>query len=234
MLAICVAPRAVSAQAAAPEPRTRTTIEVGLVAATGNTSIRTLNAAEQFVLRAGAWRFTQSLAVVNGSTNGVETANNIRARVRADVAVASRLRAYAIGAYERNRFAGIRRRFEEQVGFSVGALAGPRHLLEIEAGAGLNQQATTSAPVIDYWLGRAAAHYRLTFRPNTYVDERVEVLQSLETAGNRRVNSEAAVVAPLSSRIALRFGYAVRFNNDPPDDKKKTDQVVSSGLQIIL
>jgi len=228
-------PRASAGQAAPPPPRTRTTVDLGFVSATGNTRLRTLTTAEQFVFRAAPWTLTQTFAIVNSYTNGAETANNIRAGLRADFAFSEHLRLYAVGLYERNRFAGIARRFEEQVGASYGALVGPTHVLDVEAGAGRNQQTSPAAKVTGYWLGRAAAHYRFTFRPNTYLDEKLELLQSLQSGPERRINSEAALVAPLSTRIALRFGYTIRFVNQPPDTTyKQTDQVVSSGIQIIF
>lgn len=234
MIAALLLPRA-SAGQAAPPPRTRTTVDLGFVSATGNTRLRTLTAAEQFVFRAAPWTLTQSFAIVNGFTNGVETANSIRAGLRADFAFSARARLYAVGLYERNRFAGIARRFEKQLGASYGALVGPTHILDIEAGAGRNQQTSPAAKVTDFWLGRAAAHYRFTFRPNTYMDEKLELLQSLQSGPQRRINSEAALVAPLSSRISLRFGYTIHFVNQPPDSTyKQTDQVVSSGIQIIF
>ena len=219
----------------APPPRTRTTIDIGFVNATGNTRLRTLTAGEQFVFRAAPWSVSQTFAIMNGSTNGAETANNIRAGLRGDYTFSEHFRAYALGLYERNRFAGIARRFEEQVGASYRALVGPAHILDIEAGAGRNQQTSPAAQVNNFWLGRAAAHYRYTFRPNTYVDEKLELLQSLQTGPERRVNSDAVLVAPLSARIALRFGYTIHFVNQPPDSTyRKTDQVVSSGIQIIF
>ena len=225
--------RAQAPAAPAAPPLTRTTIELGFVSSSGNTSLRTLNAAEQLVFQPAPWKLTQTFAIVNGYTNGNETANTIRFGLRVDYAFSGHFRAYALGLYERNRFAGIARRFEEQLGLSYGALVGPRHVLDFEAGAGRNQQTSPAARVIDYWLGRAAAHYRFTIRPNTYLDEKLEVLQSLRSGPERRINSEAALVAPLSSRIALRFGYTIHFVNQPPDTTyKKTDQIVSSGLQI--
>jgi putative salt-induced outer membrane protein YdiY len=146
------------------------------------------------------------------------------------------LRAYASAFYERNRFAGIARRFEEQLGLSFGALVGPTHVLDFEAGAGVNQQTSPSAAMIDYWLGRAAVHYRFTFRPNTYFDEKLEVLQSLESSNNRRINSDFALVAPLAKMIAMRFGHSLRFVNSVPDTTVHfhADQLVSAGLQIVF
>jgi putative salt-induced outer membrane protein len=221
---------------AAPPPLTRTTLDLGFVSASGNTRIRTLSFAEQFVLQPAPWKLTQTASIVNGYTDGTETANAIRLGLRGDYAFTEHLRAYALAGYERNRFAGIARRFEEQLGVSFGALVGPAHVLDLEAGAGLNQQTSPSAAVINYWLGRAAVHYRFTFRPNTYVDEKLELLQSLETSGNRRINSEAAVVAPLATGIAMRVGWVLRFVNQLPDPAVRyhADQTVSAGLQIVF
>ncbi len=236
--AVLAAPRGAPAQQPAPPPPplARTTVDLGFVSASGNTSLRTLSLAEQFVLQPGAWKFTQVFSIVNGSTNGVETANTIRAGLRGDYTFVDHLRLYASALYERNRFAGIARRFEEQAGLSFGALAGPVHVLDLEAGAGLNQQATPSAAVSDFWLGRAAVHYRFVFRPNTYLDEKLEVLQSLQASANRRINSDFAVVAPLAKGIALRVGHTLRFVNQLPDTTVHfhADQTVSAGLQIVF
>jgi putative salt-induced outer membrane protein len=233
VIAVLAAPCSAVAQAA-PEPRSRTTFDLGVVNASGNTRLRSLNAAEQFVFRTAPWTFTQTFNIVNGSTNGVESANSIRAGARADYAVIGHLRAYGIVLYERNRFAGIARRFEESVGATYAALTGPRHVLDLEGGVGNNQQRGTSGPVEAFWLGRVAGRYRFTFRTTSHVEEKLEVLQNLETAADTRINSELTLVAPLTSRIALRFGYTVRFDNQPEPTFKKTDQVVSSGVQIVL
>jgi len=231
---VCAAvPRMAPAQAAA-EPRLRTTFDLSVVNASGNTRLRTVNAAEQAVFRAAPWTFTQTFSIVNGSTNGVESANQIRAGVRSDYGFSAHLRAFAIALYERNRFAGISRRFEESVGAAYGALAGPKHILDLEVGAGNNQQRGAGGPIETFWLGRVAGRYRFTFRANSYVEQKVEVLQNLETTADTRVNTELSLVAPLTSKIALRFGYAVRFDNLPEPTFKKTDQVVSSGVQIVF
>lgn len=221
--------------AAAPAvPLTRTTIDVGFVNASGNTNLRTLTVAEQLVVQPGQWKFTQAFAIVNGSTSGVETANNIHLGVRADFAISPRVRAYGLAVFDRDRFAGIARRFGEQLGVSYGALLGPVHVLDLEAGAGRNQQTSPTAAITNYWLGRAAVHYRFTFRPNSYLDEKVQLLQSLQSGPERRLDSDAALVAPLLAGIALRFGYTVHFVNQPPPGFKQTDQVVSSGVQIVF
>ncbi len=144
-------------------PLLHTQIDLGYVSTAGNTSVRTLNLAEQLVVQPGGWVFTQTFAITNGSTAGVETANNLKAGLRADRTVGAGFRVYALGTFYRNRFAGIARQFEEAVGLAYGVLAGPTHVLDVEAGAGRNQLKGSDGTQKDYWTGRVAARYRFNF-----------------------------------------------------------------------
>jgi len=215
-----------------PPPLVHTQIDLGYVTTSGNTDVRTLNAAEQLVVRPGAWIFTQSFAVVNGSTAGVETANNLKAGLRADRTVGAGFRVYALGTFYRNRFAGIARQFEEAVGLAYGVLPGPTHVLDVEAGAGRNQQTAPDGTASDYWTGRAAARYRFTFASSAYVEQKVELIADLQALDNELLNTESVLTAPLSTKIALKLGYTVRFASQPQPTFKKTDTVLSVGVQV--
>lgn len=213
-------------------PLIHTQIDLGYITTSGNTDVRTLNAAEQLVVRPGAWIFTQSFAIVNGSTAGVETANNLKAGLRADRTIGAGFRVYALGTFYRNRFAGIARQFEEAVGLAYGVLPGPTHLLDVEAGAGRNQQTALDGTTSQYWTSRAAARYRFTFASSAYAEQKVEVISDLQALDNELVNTESALTAPLSTKIALKLGYTVRFASRPQPTFKKTDTVLSVGVQV--
>jgi putative salt-induced outer membrane protein YdiY len=60
------------------------------------------------------------------------------------------------------------------------------------------------------------------------------VLPDLETSKDLRVNSETAIVAPLSARFAVKLGYLIRFDNLPEPGFRKTDRLFTSGLQVTL
>ena len=217
-----------------PPPLVKTQIDLGLVSTSGNTSVRTLNVAEQVVVNPAPWKFTQTFAIVNGSTSGVETANTLTAGVRADYAVGSRLRLYGLADFTRNRFAGIARRFEEAVGLAYGVLAGPTHVLDVEAGAGRNEQTGVSGPAQDYWTGRLAAHYKLNFTSHAFFEQKVEDIADLQNPRNTLINSESALVAPVAAGVSLKLGYVVHFANVPQPGFKKTDTILSAGLQLVF
>jgi putative salt-induced outer membrane protein len=238
MAAALAAPTAAMSQAPAPAPSPppppliRTQIDVGLVSTSGNSSVRTLNVGEQLTVNPAPWKFTQAFSVVNSSTNDVETVNTLTAGLRADYSVGARFRLYALGTFSRNRFAGIARRFEEAVGLAYGVLAGPTHLLDVEAGAGRNQQTGTTGPSQQFWVSRLAVHYRFSFASHAYFDQKVEDMADLEDLQNMFINTESSLVAPISSTVAVKLGYMVRYANRPQPGFKKADAILSAGLQL--
>jgi len=217
-----------------PPPLVKTQIDLGFVSTAGNSSVRTLNVGEQLTVKPDPWKFTQTFSIVNGYTSGVETVNTLTAGLRADYAFGPRLKAYAFGNFIRNRFAGIARRFEEVAGLAYGALTGPTNILDVEAGAGRNQQAGGTGPVQAFWLGRLAFHYRLNFTTKAYFDQKAEDLADLGNPKNMLVNTESALVAPISGTVGLKLGYVVHFANEPQPGFKKADTILSAGLQLVF
>jgi putative salt-induced outer membrane protein len=233
--AVSQAPAPSPAPAAAPAPPpplVKAQIDLGFVSTGGNTSVRTLNVGEQLVVNPAPWKFTQTFAIVNSHTAGVETANTLTAGLRGDYAVSSRFRLYGLADYTRNRFAGIARRFEEAAGLAYGALTGPTTILDFEAGAGRNQQTGVTGPSQSYWTGRLAGHLKLNFTSHAYFEQKVEDIADLQNTKNMLINTESALVAPVSGTVGLKLGYVVHFANQPQPGFKKTDTILSAGLQL--
>jgi putative salt-induced outer membrane protein YdiY len=243
LAALCVAlampahAQAPPAPPAAPPPPSKgpllhTQIDLGFVSTAGNTSVRTLNLGEQLVVRPGGWTFTETFTIVNGYTSGVETANNLKAGLRADRTIGAGFRLYALGTYYRNRFAGIARQFEEDVGLAYGILGGPKQLLDVELGTGRNQQTGSDGSTSQYWTSRVAARYRFNFAAHAYAEQKAELISDLESVDNELLNTETTLAAPLSTHVAVKLGYTVRFVSRPQPTFKKTDTVLSAGLQL--
>ena len=84
------------------------TAAAGYVQTSGNSRLSSVNVGDKLLLRAShQWAFTQTASWVYGKNAGVESANRILAGLRADYSFSPRVSLYALGAYERNRFAGI-------------------------------------------------------------------------------------------------------------------------------
>ncbi len=228
-----------AAQVAAPPtatlPRWRAPFDLGYVMTTGNSRVRTLNVGEQVGFNPGQWRFSQTFSIVNGYTNDSETVSTIKAGLRADYAVGTRFRLFALGTFTRDRFAGVARRFEEAAGLAYGVLTGPVNVLDVEAGAGRTQQTSTADSTLQYWVSRLALHYKLNFTSRAFFEQKAELLEDLQSTKNYLVNTESSVVAPVLSNVGLKVGYVVRYANEPPTPGvKKTDTILSAGLQLVF
>ncbi len=220
---------------AAPGPRWRAEVDLGYVSTAGNSKLRTLNVGEQAAFNPGLWRFSETFSTVSGYTNDSETASTIKGGLRADYAVGTRFRLFALGSYTRDRFAGIARRFEEATGVAYGLLKEPRHMLDFEAGAGRTQQTSTAGVPQQYWVSRLAMRYRLNLTTRASFEQKAELLSDLQNVTNLLVNTESSLVAPVLSNVGLKVGYVVRFANEPPAPAiRKTDTVLSSGLQLLF
>lgn len=225
-------PVALAAQDPPPKPLV-VTASVSFVDAAGNTDVTTLSGDQrlEYSPAGTGWKLAEFVSSVYGRTEGETSANALKLGARADRSITTRLGAYAGASYERNRFAGIARRFEETAGLSYKIVDQPRNQLSAEAGATVNQQRSVDGIDDGFVAARMAGAYRHVFTEHAWVQQLLEFLPNLEVGADRRINSETSVVAPLSSRFAVKLAYTVRFDNLPEPGFEKTDRILSSGLQ---
>ena len=234
----CAFAAAAGAQDAKKPPPVEFNGDLGFVSVTGNTSVSTFSLNEKFIRRIEKWEFKQDFGSVYGKTDGVESSNLLRAGVRADYTLAEHWALYGLTAYDRNKFAGIRSRFAEGLGVVAKLIADDVNQLNVEAGYQLTQQRNLIGPDDNFSALRVASSWKHVFTKTSYFSEAVEYLPNLENHDDYRINSETAVVAPLSTHIGMKFAYVVRFANDPPLNAagtaqlRKTDKIFSAGIQV--
>ena len=230
--------RPAPAQDAKKPPATEFNGDVSFVNVSGNTSITTLNIGERFIRRMAPWEFRQELSTVYGKTDGTESSNLWRASLRADYGLTTRWALYALTAFDRNKFAGIKSRVAEGVGAVARVIATDIDQLNIEAGFQVTQQRNLDGTGDDFNSLRGATSWKHAFSPGAYVFQSAEILPNLDERKDLLVNSETALVAPLSSHIGVKLSYLVRFDNLPALNAtgtapfRKTDRILSSGIQI--
>jgi putative salt-induced outer membrane protein len=226
--------RALGAQDASRPKPVAVTVDLGFVNAAGNTRVTTLNGAENIKFKpAGShWQFEEQVNTVYGRNQDSVTAEQLKVMGRADYTVLAMVHVFVGATYERNRFAGVARRFEEIAGLGLRPLDRPRDVLDLEMGSAVTQQRSTAAATDNFVAMRVAANYKHKFTETVYAQQSVETLPNVDDFKDTRVNSETSLVAPLSSKMALRLSYVVRFDNVPEPGFQKTDRVFSSGLQV--
>lgn len=225
-----------SAQSAAlPDSAVRLTADLGLVQTSGNTDVTTINIGERLVMQDGKDRLEHSFGIVYGRADGVTNASLWRGDIRYTRRFSLRLGTYALFAYDRNRFAGISRRFEEGAGLSLTVLDGARNRLRVESGISLFQQRPTiesGGLPSSFAAARGALTFEHRFSEKARFTQFAEVLPNLQDGRDLRINAESALIAPLSSHVAMKATYVVRFDNLPEDALETTDRILTSGLQF--
>lgn len=212
--------------------------DLGFVNTAGNSNVTSVNVGDRFVVRSQDKRriFTQIFALIYGKSEGETTANNWRASVKYEHAITQRVFLYALAGVDRNRLAGIARRFEEGPGIIVKLLTGPRNDLDLEAGVSFIQQRSTDEVSDNVAAARAAAAFKHRFTEKAYFGQAFELLRNLEVGRDYRINTESTIVAPISRTFALKVAYVIRFDNTPQVTAartfKKTDRTFTSGIQI--
>ncbi len=225
---------AVSAQEPLPPPPVQLTGDIGYVNTAGNTNISTLNIGEKLGYNLSRVTLTHFFSLIYGETDGQTTTSLWRTGVRGEYALSSRTAVFTSAGFDKNRFAGIQRRFEEGAGLGFKAITTEHDKLEFEAGLSLTQQRSTVGVDDDFTSARAAGTFQHNFTPTAFFQQLVEVLPNLEVSEDLRLNSETSLVAPLSKRFAVKLAYVIRYDKLPEPTFKKTDRLFTTGLQISL
>lgn len=237
VLVMCLMSQTVLAQAKAPPP-SEFSADLGFVSVSGNTSVTTLSLGEKWIRRITRWEFKQDIGAVYGKTEGTETSNLWRASVRGDYGLGKNLALYARTAFDRNKFAGVKSRFAEGLGLVAKLQATDINQLNVEGGFELTQQDNLDGTSDSFSSLRAASTWKHMFSANAYFFQGVEFLPNLDESDDYRINSETTIVAPLSSHVAMKASYVVRFDNLPSlnaagtSPLRKSDRILSTGIQL--
>ncbi|HEY2897523.1 MAG TPA: DUF481 domain-containing protein [Gemmatimonadaceae bacterium] len=207
--------------------------DIGFVNAAGNTDVTTLNVGEALTYApVKALRLAQSVAIVYGRTNGIESASLWHGSLRGDRDLGNRWGTYALLEFDRNTFASIDRRFQEGIGALYHPIRTSTDTLGAELGVGLVEQRSTTDSGVVQPIGRVAGSYRHSFAPKAYGEELLEILPDLQQGRELRVNSVTSIVAPLFRNIALKASYVLNFDNDPEPGRRKMDRFLTTGVQL--
>ena len=226
--ALCAA----SPLAAQDTTKATLTLDFGLVNATGNSEFTSMNFGEKATWARGRWGLSQTAKVLFGETDNVPTTESYDFNVRGDRGLSARVGVFVFVAYYRDPFAGLASRWSGGPGVAVSLVRTPRDTLNLEGALTSQNERTTTAIDRSFAATRTAAAYKHAFKSNASFTQTLEWLANLKTSEDYRLNSETALVAPLSSKIGLRLSYVIRFDNQPEPTFKKTDRILTTGVQI--
>jgi putative salt-induced outer membrane protein len=222
------------AQDAPPEKPVTFTGDLNFVNTGGNTDLVTIGVGEKVEWKTSpSFTLKQVFSWVYGKTDGEESANQLLTGLRGEYGLSPRVSLFLGVNYDYNLFAGVKRRFEEYAGLGFLVWDAPKDKLRLDAGASIFQEwARYENQSNNFVAGRAVADYRHRFAEKAYFQQIVEFLPNFDVSDDWRLNTESALVAPLSSALGIKIGYLVRYRGVPPEGVKQTDTTFRTGIQV--
>lgn len=208
------------------------TADFGFVNASGNTRLATINFGDKISAKLRSWTITQQGAYIYGKTNGVSSANLLKASLRADHLFLGRVGLFVGSAYERNRFAGFTRHTDQIAGFSALALAMPRDTLRLDTGGVYTNEARVDGTSKNFPAARAGMNYKHSFGGTSAFMQTAEYVPKLEDTGQFRVNTESIVTAKMTAHFGIKLSYLIRYDSKPAAGFGKSDRILTTGLQV--
>ncbi|MDQ7006707.1 MAG: DUF481 domain-containing protein [Acidobacteriota bacterium] len=125
---------------------------------------------------------------------------------------------YAGGGWERNQPAGLDNRVSAGGGLGYLIFRDATMELSGELGANYVDESYVSGTLpdgADYINVRGFIGYTRKLSPTAHLDARLEMLQNMDDSDDLRVNAEASVTASLTSQLALKVGYSIKYDKSP-------------------
>jgi putative salt-induced outer membrane protein len=207
-------------------------VDLGFVNSSGNANFTSLNLGEKLSDQVGRVVLTQTAKALYGRTNGATTTESYDAGARGQYQLTKRIGLYALLNFQRDPFAGLATRWLGGPGLAVALVQSARDTLGVESGLTSTHERNTANVTRSFAATRSAANLKHVFAGKAFATEALEWVANLKTSNDQRVNSETALTAPLSRQIGLRVSYLIRFRNQPELGFKKTDRILTTGVQI--
>jgi putative salt-induced outer membrane protein len=209
--------------------------DAGLVSTSGNTSVTSIDVGDKLVIASGNWKFTQTAGLTYAKTEDSVTAELWHGSLRGDRDLSKHVGLYLLTEFDRNTFAGISSRFAPSFGFSALVLATPTDTLRTEVGGGYTiEKAVAPGEDRNYAAGRVAAIYHHQLGRKSAFDEALEYLPNFQTGADYRITSATSITAPLTTGVAMKAAYLIKFEGLPQPGFVKTDRTLTMGIQVTL
>jgi putative salt-induced outer membrane protein len=208
----------------APVPTWKGSLGLSYVATSGNSDTKTLGLDFGLDRKPEPWGLEIRALALRADQNGDTTAERYGASFKGKRALGDRWEVFAGLGADKDKFAGYDLRTLLAGGGTYKALLGPQHLLSFDAGLTWTREdlvalqtdaGEVDQPTNDYMGGLLGLNYTWQIAKTSKLTERLVWLPNFDVTSDWRVVSETAVQAAISSRLALKLGYLVRYDNEP-------------------
>ncbi len=203
-------------------------LELGYLASSGNTQAESLNGKFGLDYAGDQWKNALIASGVYTTDEGETSAERYAAADTLSWDVSAHDYLFVALDWEKDLFGGVRERLSETAGYGRHVLTGPKHVLDIELGAGARQtQANDTGERQNDTIVRGKAAYQLA------LSETSRFRQSLKAESgesNTYVESLSELKLSIVGNLYAVLSYTVHHNSDVPAGSEKTDTFTAVNL----
>lgn len=232
VLLLSAAAPAFAQEAAAPK-KWKDTAELSYVQTAGNAKTSTTAAKNLFNYDWGKTALELTAGGLGTKSRNTVTAEQYNASEKVSFKLTGKNYAFQKTSWDKNRFAGIKDRYD--VGLGVG-----RHILEkgndnlfAEVGGGyIFEDRLPGAENKSFGTYRGYAKYIRTLSASANASQDLEYLGNLKDSKGYRMNAETSLVTSISTHFSLKASHVWKFVNSPSAGFKKTDTMNSMAIIV--
>ena len=206
--------------------------ETTYVNTSGNTDTETLGSKNNldFDWKKTALRFRAN--AMESKENNIQSAENYLASQKFEWKFQPKNFFYQLLSWDKDRFAGIDSREALGLGFGRALLATKRNKLTGEGGGQYTLEDRAEDDASEFSSARLFADYRFVISDTSHFNQTVEYLKDFSATEAYRLNALTAVTAKMTTHLAMKISYEIKYNNNPPIGIRKTDTYTNLALVI--
>lgn len=224
ILLIPVMALAAAAQAQEAPRKWKDAAELSYVQTSGNSKTSTISAKNLFNYD---WQKAALELVAGGlgtKSGASVTAEQYNASEKISWKLSGKNYTFEKVAWDKNRFAGIKDRWDLGVGLGRHLLESADNQLFAELGVGyIFEDRMPGSENTSFGTWRGYAKYIRTLSPTANASQDLEYLGNLKESDGYRMNAETALVASINSHFSLKASHVWKFVNSPSAGFRKTD-----------
>lgn len=198
---------------------------LGVLTTSGNSETRSINGKFSLDYKKDAWRNAFAGQAVNAADDGESTSERYLVTDKIDYTFSGKTYAFLSGEYEKDLFGGIRERTSETAGLGRHVLTGPRHLLDVELGAGARQQQEQESREKDSDLiGRFGLDYQLKLNKTSSFRQRFKVESGEANTFSESVSELRLYVI---GNLFASIGFTLQHNSDVDSGTQHVDSTTA-------
>ncbi len=222
----------VCAQETAAPKKWKDAAELSYVQTAGNSKTSTLSAKNLFNYDWEKAALELSAGGLGTESDDSVTAEQYDVSEKVSLKLSGKNYTFEKTAWDKNRFAGIKDRFDLSLGIGRQFLDSEKDKLFGEVGGGYIFEDRMSSDNESFGTYRVYAKYIRTLSPTANVSQDAEYLGNFKDEKDYRFNAETALVTSISTHFSLKASYVSKYVNSPATGFKKTDTMM--GVAIIV